>query len=269
MRVKANGTWLNNEVAGPEGAPWLLLSHGIATSLAIWHHVAERLKAKYRVLRYDSRGHGGSDAPDGEYSLEMLGDDAIGLMDAFGIEKAHYGGLSLGGMTALGLALNHPSRLKSLIVCDARASAPAEYQQAWAERSAAVRARGMQAIVESTVTRWFAPDALQRRADIVDGLRGLVRHTSVPGYCGSAAALQKLDYGRRLGEIAVPALFLTGRQDQGAPPAVMREMHQTVRGSQFVEIPDAGHISSVEQPAAVAQAIERFLDDVEQRNNHQ
>jgi 3-oxoadipate enol-lactonase len=263
MRVKANGTWLNNEVAGPQGAPWLLLSHGIATSLAIWRGVAERLKAKYRVLRYDSRGHGGSDAPDGEYSLEMLGEDAIGLMDALGIDTAHYGGLSLGGMTALGLALDHPERLKSVIVCDARATAPPEYQKAWAERSEAVRARGMEAIVESTVTRWFAPDALQRRADVVEQLRGLVRGTSVPGYCGSATALQKLDYGRRLGEIRVPTLFLTGAQDQGAPPAVMREMQQAVRGSRFVEIPDAGHISAAEQPTAVAKAIEAFLDDIE------
>jgi 3-oxoadipate enol-lactonase len=265
MRVKANGTWLNNEVAGPEGAPWLLLSHGIATSLAIWDGVAERLKAKYRVLRYDSRGHGGSDAPDGEYSLEMLGEDAIGLMDALGIDKAHYGGLSLGGMTALGLALDHPERLKSAIVCDARASAPAEYRKAWQERIDAVRARGMEAIVESTVTRWFAPDALERRAGMVDELRGLVRHTSVPGYCGSAAALQKLDYGRRLADITVPTLFLAGAQDQGAPPAVMREMHEAVSGSQFVEVADAGHISSAEQPAAVAAAIEAFIDGIEKR----
>jgi 3-oxoadipate enol-lactonase len=258
MKIKANGIAVNYEAEGPEGAPVVMVSHGIATSLAIWTEVSRHLRSKYRVIRYDSRGHGGTDAPAGDYSLELLGDDAIGLMDALGIAKAHYGGLSLGGMTAIGMALDHPDRLLSAICCDARASGPAEYVKAWKQRIVDVRAKGMEALVEPTVSRWLTQEFYADKAR-TDPLRALIRNTPVDGYCGSAAALQGLNYGARLGSIKVPMLYLTGAEDSGAPPAVMREMAAQTPGAQFVEIPHAGHISTVEQPQAVAAAIDKFI----------
>jgi 3-oxoadipate enol-lactonase len=258
MKVRANGVTLNYEAEGPEGAPCVMVSHGIATSLAIWTGVSSHLKSKYRVVRYDSRGHGGSDAPKGDYSLEMLGDDAVALMDALGIKKAHYGGLSLGGMTAIGMALNHPDRLLSAICCDARGTGTPEYVAGWKQRIIDVRASGMDVLVEPTVSRWVTKEFYADKTKS-DMLRDLIRKTPVDGYVGSGVALQGLNFGHRLATIRVPMLYLTGAQDSGAPSDVMQEMAQQTPGAQFIEIPNAGHISTVEQPKAIADAIDRFI----------
>lgn len=264
MKIKTNGTTINYEIEGPEGAPVVMVSHGIATSLAIWTQVSKHLSSKYRVIRYDSRGHGGSDAPKGDYSLEMLGDDAIGMMDALGIRKVHYGGLSLGGMTAIGMALNHAGRLHSAICCDARGTATAEFVEGWKDRIRSVREKGMKVLVEPTVSRWLTKGFYEDKVR-TDPLRTLISNTPVDGYCGSAVALQGLNYGPRLGQIKVPMLYLTGAQDGGAPPAVMREMAEQTPGAQFVEIPNSGHISTVEQPKAVADAIDKFIGSLASR----
>ncbi len=262
MQVKSNGSTFNYVVEGPEGAPCIMLAHGIATDLTSWDDVAGRLTSRFRILRYDARGHGGSAGPAGAYSLAMLGDDAVGILDALGIAKAHYCGLSLGGMTALGLALDHADRLASAVVCDARATALPDYHKAWAERAAQVRAKGMESIADATISRWVAPAFLDNKAGIAR-LRTMVLRTSVDGYGGCAAALQNLDYGHRLREIRLPTLFLVGDQDTGAPPAAMREMHEAVPGSSFVEIAGAGHQAHIERPEAVAAAIADFVDRVE------
>ena len=264
MRIETNGTTLNCRIEGREGAPWILFSHGIATSLAIYDEVSRLLSNKYRVLTYDSRGHGGSEAPGGGYTLEMLGDDAVGLMDKLGIDKAHYGGLSLGGMTAIGMAINHPERLHSAICLDARADAPPDFVSGWKQRIEAVREKDMEALVEGTLQRWFTPEALQNKA-MADRMRDLIRKTPPEGFIGSATALQGLNFASRLGSIKVPMLYLVGAQDQGAPPATMRQMAEQTPGAQFVEIPNAGHISTVEQPQAVAQAIDTFISGLGSR----
>ena len=264
MKIKTKDITINYEVEGPQGAPVVMVSHGIATSLAIWTEVSRHLSSKYRVVRYDSRGHGGTDAPSGGYTLEMLGDDAVALMDALGLQKVHYGGLSLGGMTAIGLALNHPGRLHSAICCDARGSATEEFVAGWKQRIADVRAKGMDVLVEPTVSRWLTKE-FYGDAKRTDPLRELIRRTPVDGYCGSATALQGLNYGPRLKDIKVPMLYLTGSQDNGAPPDVMREMAHQTPGAQFVEIPNSGHISTVEQPKLVAEAIDSFVSNLARR----
>src|SRR5205823_501583 len=146
MGVAANGCKFSCLVDGLEGAPWIVLSHSLATDLTMWDELADVLKGHYRVLRYDARGHGGSAATDAEYSLDLLVADVIGILDELAIDKAHFAGLSMGGMTALGLALAHPDRVTSIVVCDARASAPPEYRDAWAQRSELVRRQGIEAI---------------------------------------------------------------------------------------------------------------------------
>src|SRR4051812_20101382 len=264
MKVKANGININYEIEGPEGAPVLMVSHGIATTNAIWAEVSKNLRNKYRVIRYDSRGHGGTDALKGDYSLEMLGEDAAAMMDALSIRKAHYGGLSLGGMTAIGMALNHPDRLHSAICCDARGTATAEFITGWKDRIARVREKGMEGLVEPTGSRWLTKEFYADKAR-TDPLRELIRKTPVDGYCGSAVALQGLNYGPRLKDIRVPMLYLTGAQDGGAPPDVMKEMADATPGAQFVSIPNSGHISTVEQPAAVAAAIDKFISSLAAR----
>ncbi|MCC7346124.1 MAG: alpha/beta fold hydrolase [Variibacter sp.] len=257
MKAKVNGTTLNYEVEGPEGAPAVMVSHGIATSLEIWTEASSHLRGKYRVVRYDSRGHGGSSSW-GPYSLEVLATDAVALMDALGIKKAHYGGVSLGGMTALGVGLLYPERAASLLVCDARAQTNDEGNASWQGRIEAVIATGIEAIVEESIGRWVAKSFYDDKAKH-ERLKGIVRGTSVPGYIGSSQALQGLNYGHRLGELRVPTLYLTGEEDKGASPAVMQAMRDATAGAQFVAIPQAGHLSSFEQPAAVAAAIDKFI----------
>lgn len=256
MIIQLDGLSTAYRLEGPEHAPVVTLGHGIATDLTLWDGVAPRLvEAGFRVLRFDARGHGETSAPPGKYTLAALGQDLLALMTALGIERAHVAGLSMGGMVGLGLAIEHPERLLSLICCDARASAPADYQTAWSARAETVARDGMEPMVAPTVSRWFAAGFQDRAPADFARVEAMVRRTAPAGYCGCAAALQGLDYGKRLGEIRMPVLYLVGAEDAGAPPDVMRAMHEATPESRFVEIAKAGHLSAIEQPAAVAAAM--------------
>src|SRR5947209_5228042 len=192
MRIKANGIEINYQVEGSERAPWLILSNSLATNLAMWDEQARALSGAFRVLRYDQRGHGGTDAPAGRYSFELLIADAVALMDALGIKQAHFAGLSMGGATALGLAQKHADRLDKVVVCDSPCqSTPASAQQ-WEERIAIAQKQGMEALVEPTAGRWFPPEALQAEAPHIDKVRQMIRSTPVNGFIGCAAALAPL-----------------------------------------------------------------------------
>jgi 3-oxoadipate enol-lactonase len=263
MQIKSNGVTFNCRIEGPDGAPWVVLSHGLATDLSMWDETAAALASRYRVLRYDARGHGGTEAVPGDYSLDMLVADVAGLMDELKIETAHVCGLSMGGMVAQGLVLDHPRRIKSASVCDSRHSTAPEFSKAWYTRIGEVRGGGIEAIVDSSVTRWSSAGLAERRPDIIARMKAMIRNTSPDGYCGCAVALAHLDYGRRFGEIRTPMLFLTGSEDHGAPPEGTREMHRMVAGSRFVEIEQAGHISNIERPEPFNAAILSLVDDVE------
>lgn len=261
MDVSSNGSTFRVQVDGSAERPTVMLAHGLATDLTMWDDLVPHLVPHYRVVRYDARGHGGSAATPGEYSLQMLAADAVGIMDALGLDRVHYAGLSMGGMTGLALALDHGQRLASLAVCDARASAPEAYQSAWAERSRAAREGGIEVMVQPSITRWFTEAYQTNETAGVERMRERIRGTSVDGFCGCAAALQRLAFGDRLAEIDCATLYLVGSHDSGAPPDIMRAMHEATPGSRFAEIADAGHISVVEQPAAFAAAYLGFLAD--------
>ena len=259
MKVNSNGVTLNVKIEGPDNVPCLILSHGVATNLSMWDGVVPLFSQRYRVVRYDTRGHGRSQATPGEYTLSQLGGDVVGLMDALEISKAHFCGLSLGGMTGLGLALNRADRFNSVIIADARAAAVPAYRDAWAQRAAVARSSGIETLVEPSVSRWFTDAFRASQKQEVARVKAMVRATSVDGYCGCAAALAGLNYASQLGEILLPMLYLVGAEDQGAPPAIMREMRDATPGSRYVEIADAGHLSAVDQPAAFARAVLDFL----------
>jgi 3-oxoadipate enol-lactonase len=258
--AEVNGITLHYRIDGLANGPWLTLAHGLATDLSMWDDLVEVVGPRYRVLRYDARGHGRSAVTAGDYSFELLVGDALGLLDALGVERTHFVGLSMGGMVALGLALQHPERLFSLSVCDARAEATEEYNEGWRQRVGIVRERGVCALVDRTLTRWFTPNFLAQPSPRLEKMRAMMAQTSTEGYCGCAAALQRLAYAHRLHEMKVPVLYLVGDQDLGAPPPIVREMHHRTPGSEYVEIANAGHISAIEQPQAFAAAILRFLE---------
>jgi 3-oxoadipate enol-lactonase len=262
-RVVSNGATFNCRVDGARG-PWVLLSHGLATDLSMWDELTDALKDRYRVLRYDARGHGGTAAPAGDYTLDQLVADAAGILDALSVQQAHFCGLSMGGMVGLGLMLDHPTRIRSAVIADSRHTTTPEFTKAWHERAEAVRQGGIAAIVHSTVERWSSAGLAARAPAVVTRMERMIRNTSPAGYCGCAAALARLDYGHRLGEIRTPALVLCGTEDHGAPPENTRQMHGMIEGSRFLEIAQAGHISNIEKPAIFNAAVLELFDDVEQ-----
>ncbi len=261
--ISVGGVPFHIRIDGREAAPWVVMAHGLATNLSMWDDLVDVLKHDYRCLRYDARGHGETPASAGDYSFDLLVRDAAAIMDELRIERAHFIGLSMGGMVAMGLALDQPGRLASIAVCDARAEADAEYIEGWHHRIKVVREGGMEALVERTLTRWFTPAFLSKPSPALDKMRLMMARTSRDGYCGCAAALKALDYGRRIGQIRVPTLLLVGADDLGAPPEIVRAMHRTMPGSRYVEIPEAGHISNVEQPGLFAEAVRGFLETID------
>ncbi len=259
MHIKANGITFNCEIEGPEGAPWLVFSNSLATNLSMWDPQAADLKRSFRLLRYDQRGHGGTEAPAGRYTYATLLADAVALLDACGIARAHFCGLSMGGATALGLAALHPDRIDHAIVCDSPAmSTPASAKQ-WEERIAAAQAGGMEAMVESTMARWFPPEIHAAKPAYLDGVRAMIRATSLNGFIGCAAALADHDYNTAVATVTRPVLFIAGSKD-GVTPAAMKDMSARLKGSRYVELEGAGHISNLDQPAAFTQAVRAFLE---------
>src|SRR5262245_50276431 len=258
MRVKANGITINYQIDGAEGAPWLVLSNSLATNLSMWDEQAAALKKSFRVLRYDQRGHGGTDAPAARYTFDLLIADVIALFDALSIRRTHFGGLSMGGATALGLALRHPDRIDRAIICDSGcASTPGSSQQ-WEERIAAAREGGMEAMVDSTIGRWFPHEIIHANPPYLHKVRAMIRSTPVDGFIGCAAALADHDFRSAVATVTRPVLFIVGEKD-GPQPAAMREMSRALAGSSFVELPGAGHISNLDQPQAFNGAIRAFL----------
>lgn len=259
MKVDANGSTFNCRIDGAQG-PWVMLSHGLATDLSMWDELAAALKDRYRVLRYDARGHGASAATAGDYSLDQLVDDAAGILDALDVKQAYFAGLSMGGMVGLGLMIRHPHKIKGAVIADSRHTTTPEFTKAWHDRIAAVRKGDIEAVVASTVSRWSSEGLAARNPAAVARMEKMVRGTSANGYCGCAAALAQLNYGARLNQITAPTLVVCGDEDHGAPPDNSRQMAAMIEGARFVEIKQAGHIANIEQPAIFNAAVRGFFD---------
>lgn len=240
-----------------------MLSHSLATDLTMWDAQIEALTRRHRLLRYDTRGHGGSDAPGGVYSLSQLAKDACGLLDALGIERAHFIGLSMGGMIGQMLALETPNRLLSLVLCDTTSRIPADATPAWDERIRISGSEGMAPLVDPTIARWFTRDFRERRSDIVDRIRDLIRNTTPEGYIGCCHAISSLDVTNALERISVPTLVIVGKDDPGTPVAAATIIHEKIPKSELSIIPSASHLSNVEQPEEFNSIVIEFLNRVE------
>jgi 3-oxoadipate enol-lactonase len=257
MKIKANGITINYQIDGPDGAPCLVFSNSLATSLSMWDEQAAAFKDSYRVLRYDQRGHGLTDAPAGRYSYDTLLADALGLLDALSIAKAHFAGLSMGGATALGLAERHPDRFDRIVVCDSPCQSTPQSSRQWEERIAIAEKQGIGVLVEPTLARWFPPKILAENPPHLDKVRAMIRATPVNGFIGCAAALADHDYASAVATVKRPVLFLGGENDAATAP--MRKLNERLPGSRFVELPGAGHISNMDRPAEFTTAIREFL----------
>lgn len=262
MLIKANGIQMNYELSGRKDAPIVVLSHSLGSSLVMWKPQLDVLEHHFQVLRYDFRGHGGSDAPAGAYALELLGDDAIGLLDGLGIDTVHWVGHSIGGMIGQCLALNHANRLLSLALCDTSAVIPKEAQAIWQGRIDAALQNGMEVQAQATMERWFTPSFLSLNSQMLVVIRKQFLATRVEGYIGSIEAIRKLNYLDRLAEIRVPTLIIVGEDDPATPVTASEVMHKRISNSRLVVVPSARHLSNVEQPAAFNSALLKFLKEV-------
>lgn len=259
--VTVPGARLATYVDGEEGKPWLVLSNSLAADATMWDDQIPFLTRTHRVLRYDTRGHGGSDAPAGPYDFGTLVGDVAAVLDHYGVERADVLGLSLGGMTALGLGLDHPGRVGTLTVCDARADAPPPFVQSWDQRIAAIEAGGMEAVVDGTLERWFTPRCQTSRPQALGRAAAMIRATQPQGYIGCAHALKGLDYLRRLGELAAPVLYVVGAEDAGAPKAAMEAMAAATPDGRLVVLPGLAHVPNMEDPAVFEQALAGWIGD--------
>jgi len=199
--------------------------------------------------------------PKGAYTLDQLGEDALGLLDSLSLEAVHWVGLSMGGMIGQYMALNRPDRLRSLALCDTAAAIPPEAQPVWDERLHMVRKAGMQALVDSTLERWFTSPYLSQNPPEVKLIREHFLATPVSGYIGCSEAIRGLHYLERLSEIRLPTLIMVGEEDQGTPVAASRAMHERIPDSRLVVLPSAAHLSNIEQADAFNEALMEFLDE--------
>lgn len=259
MKVKANG--IHYEVTG--SGPWVTLSHSLACSAAMWDEQIGALAARHSVLRYDIRGHGASDAPPGPYTFAQLAADVLALWDALGIARSHVVGLSLGGMIAQHVALAAPQRVTALVLADTACRYPADVLPVWEQRIATVRERGMEPLVQPTLERWFTAPYRAAHPEVMARIGALIRATPVEGYAGCGHCIARLDVTQRLRTLALPALVIVGEQDTGTPPAMAREIAQAIPGARLEIIPQAAHLSNIEQAAAFNRVLIDFLDELE------
>jgi 3-oxoadipate enol-lactonase len=259
MKATVNGIETYYEINGAEGAPWLVFSHSLACSVRMWDGEVAKFKDRYRVLAYDTRGHGRSAAPKGAYTLEMLADDLHGLLKKLDIRKAHFCGLSMGGMIGQTFALKYPRIFETLTLCDTTSSYPPEAAPLWQERIRIAETKGMEPLVQPTLERWFTESFRRNQPDKVNRVAALIRSTQVAGYVGCCAAIPQIDVTARLKEIIAPALVICGADDPATPPAMARVIQENLPGAKLALIPQAAHLSNVEQPEAFARALAEFL----------
>lgn len=260
MKIKANGIDIHYEIEG--NGPWLTMSHSLACNLTMWDPQMPVLTRKFQVLRFDTRGHGQSSAPAGDYTLEQLADDVKGLLDSLGIRQTHWAGLSMGGMIGQAFALKYPGVFQSMVLADTSSRRPPGAEKMWGERIENARANGMAALVESTLARWFTEPYRNSRKDVMAKIADDIRNTPVAGFAGCCHAIANVDYLDRLKEIRVPALVMVGEHDHGTPPEAARVIQQNLPGSELKIIPSAAHLSNIEQAEAFNQNMIGFLDRV-------
>lgn len=255
MKVRANGIDIHYEVSGR--GPWLVLSHSLCCDGSMWAPQLAALEPHFTVLRFDTRGHGGSDAPAGPYTFAQLTDDVLGLLDALKIGHAHFCGLSMGGMIGQHLALRAPERIDRLVLADTTSRMPPEARPLWAERIRVAQTEGMAAHVQPTLERWFTAPYRAAHPEVMETIGALIRATPVAGYVGCAEAISRIDLTGRLSEVKAPTLVIVGDQDAGTPPAMSQAIAAAIPGARLEVIAGASHLSNIEQ----AEAFNRLLLD--------
>ncbi|MGE0447095.1 MAG: 3-oxoadipate enol-lactonase [Vicinamibacterales bacterium] len=255
----SDGCRIAHQFDGPQGAPVLVLSHSLGSSMEMWRPQVARLAERLRLLRFDTRGHGSSDVPPGEYTLERLARDVLDLLDAHGIARAHFCGLSLGGMIGQWLGANAPDRIDRLLLANtSRFMGPPSN---WENRIALVRRDGVAALADTLLDRWFTPPFRRDHADDVQAIRTTLLATSPDGYCGCCAAIRDMDLRPSADRITAPTLLITGSEDLSTPPSEAKALAGAIPAHPRIVTLAAAHLSNVEQAGAFSDAVVAFLEE--------
>ena len=256
--ANVNDATLHYRLDGLEDAPVILVSNSLASNLGMWDHQIDTLLGLgFRVLRYDSRGHGQSAVPPGPYSIELLTEDAVGLLDALGIERASFMGCSKGGMVGQMAGTNHGDRFDKLVLCSTAAYMGGE--DVWAARIEAATNGGMAAVVDATIDRWFTKPGQARMPGDVARVREMILATPPQGFVACARAIAAMDQRESIRAIERPTLVVVGEDDPGTPPSAAELIHDRIAGSKLVVLEDSAHFCNVEQAGPFNAALEEFL----------
>lgn len=248
MRARVNGIVMNYEVSGRDDAAPVVLHHPLATNLASWDALTVALEPNYRVVRFDARGHGETDAPEGPYTYEILSADVVGLMDHLGIDKAWFLGLSMGGMVGQYLGLLHPERFHGLCLVSTTSAVPAQAISLWDDRIRIASTDGLSSLVDGAIARWVIPETVRTKPEVVAQLRAMMEATPPKGYIGWCHAIRGLDITSRLKEIRLPTRVIAGERDPSTPPSAAEVIHREIAGSELIVIPGVSHMLHLEDP---------------------
>lgn len=257
--MTANSVRLHYVDEGPSEAPALVFANSLGTDVRVWDALLDHLPAGFRTIRYDLRGHGLSDAPEGEYRMADLVGDAAGLMDRLDLRDAVFVGLSIGGVVAQGLAAARPDLVRALVLCNTAARIGTA--ESWRERIEAVRSRGIAAIADALLERWFSPEFRAAQPDELVGWRHMLTRTPASGYMACCAALAGADLRASTASLTLPTLAVAGSVDGSTPPDLVRATAATIAGARFEVIDGVGHIPCVEAPERLARLIGGFLEE--------
>jgi len=249
----------NYRVSG-RGERWVTFVTGIANDLTLWDVQAAALESDFQLLCYDLRGHGGSETPAGEYTIEMLANDLRDLLDSLSVRQTYLVGLGLGGAIAQAFAVEHQDRLLGLMPCCCRARMVPEFAAMWHKLRETVQQKGLEPIVEPTVQRWFSEDFKAASPEILEKVRAMIRGTTREGYLGVTAAFLGLNVEDKLSRIGIPTLYVSGAEDKlGGPPDLMKSLSEKVKGARHVSVPNAAHIANIQNPAGFNAVLEGFV----------
>lgn len=248
---------IHYQLDGNPQAPVVMLSNSLGTNLSMWDAQAPALTRTFRVLRYDTRGHGQSGVTPGSYAIEQLGKDALALLEKLEIAQAHFCGLSVGGMIGMWLGWNAPARLRKLILCNTAARVGTA--DSWNSRIETVQREGMKPVAAAVIERWFTPEFRAASPEKVAPIRAMLENSPPKGYQSCCSAVRDMDQRDNVGQINVPTLIIAGSKDFATPPAASQFLREQIRNAEYVEL-DAAHLSNVEQADKFTQAVVTFLE---------
>jgi 3-oxoadipate enol-lactonase len=247
---------IHYELAGPEKAPVLVFSNSLGTNFSVWDAQMPEVTKRFRVVRYDKRGHGQSSVPGAPYTIEQLGRDVVALLDFLHIDKAHFCGLSIGGQTGMWLGVHAAKRLRKLVLCNTGAKIGSP--EVWNARIDAVGKGGVKAVSAAVIDRWFTAGFRAKDPGCVSKVQQMLERTSPEGYEGCCAAVRDFDYREKLSGIQAPTLVIAGAHDPATPPAEGRFVAEKIPGARYVELA-AAHLSNIEDRHRFTTEVSRFL----------